>query len=61
VEQLTIETAIIDLKKQRCEYTKMVADGNQLAQASVDFIDNVLAQLVPGYLPNQNRCSCKDT
>jgi hypothetical protein len=60
-QPLTAEFVIADLKRQRCEFVKQVEAGQPLVQASIDFIDNMLAQLVPGYVPAKGcGCGCSD-
>ena len=51
------EDVINDLKRQRCEYVRHVNAGNVTFQPSIEFIDNMLAQLVSDYTPSKC-CSC---
>lgn len=54
------QKAIAELRRQRCDYAKQVEAGQPLLQASIDFIDNMLAMLVPGYEPPKGKCCCED-
>lgn len=60
VTPLSCQEAIAELRRQRCDYTKQVEAGQPLLQASIDFIDNMLSMLVPGYEPPKGKCCCKD-
>ncbi len=58
---LTKETAITDLVQQRCDFAKQLEAGDVMVQPGIDFIDNMLAQWVPGYVPPKGcSCGCKD-
>lgn len=58
MEPLTRDSAIRNLVAQRKTFMAMIESGKQpLAQVSVDYIDNVLTQLVPGYKPGD--CCCE--
>lgn len=66
MEQVTPEqrlaAAIANLRQQRCDFVKQAEAGDAaLVQPSIDFIDNMLAQWVPGYTPPKGKgCCCED-
>ena len=54
-----IENSLTNLWTQRSHYAAQVAKGETLLQVSVDFIDNVIAQVIPTYVPPNGRtCKC---
>jgi hypothetical protein len=65
MEQMTMEqklaAAVANLRQQRCDFVKQLEAGNTLVQPSIDFIDTMLVQLVPGYSPPKGKgCCCDD-
>lgn len=60
-QEQKLAAAIADLRRQRCDFAKQAEAGNDLVQPSIDFIDNMLAQWVPGYTPPKGKgCCCED-
>lgn len=62
VNQVQSHAAMIDdLKRQRCEFAKIANEGNSHVLPSIDFIDNVLSQFIPDYIPPKGKgCCCGD-
>jgi len=58
---LTVEDTVKQLLQQRCDFSKQFAAGNQNVQVGIEFIDNILGQMVPGYAPPKGcGCGCDD-
>jgi len=57
VKEITTANAIAELLKQREEYVLALASGDTLAGSIIEFIDNMLVQINPGYTPD---CGCEE-
>ncbi len=59
--EITVDHTVKELSKQRCEFVKQLEAGDQNVTVGIDFIDNMLSQLVPGYVPPKGcGCGCND-
>mgnify|MGYP003553836000 CR=1 FL=1 len=55
----SIENAVKEFVTQRAQFASRVESGEQVLQVSVDFIDNMLSQLIPTYVPPKGHtCKC---
>lgn len=59
--ELTVESTVKELIKQRCEFSKQLEAGDSTVSVGIEFIDNMLGQMVPGYVPPSGcGCGCND-
>lgn len=61
IKKPTFAEAIDDLLRQRQQLATMVEHGDNLVKPSIEFIDNILLQFVPEYVPpSVKKCCCED-